>query len=958
MNHNISNFIKYKRLLIILLIFFIIASNLTPLYFSAMKFSQNFKSEDAKEFPTTSTSNGGGYFMNYSASYSWIEISTSGTLMNISNKNDGYEAISLSTEGWNFTYYEKEYNTVFVSTNGWISFTNLGYTQSMCSPIPNLSNENIDCVAILCTDLNPIYGGEIYYEFIGEAPYNCLIIEYHNIFSNDNNYIGTFQVIFNQSGMIKFQYQNVNYLSQFDAVVGLDHGDLTNYNYFSGIDKNHLPYMTKAIEFTFNEILEINYSLHVKVDNEYTWIVTEIDNYMMDEIFGPNWEILYGIFPDPEKFSKVKINITTIIENSTHWEINYSIWDWISKESNFNSTPDGNDLLIFLKEPLNYSVPHNLTHIFPLLIPTPIFHYINRSNLAGSYSQMSGFDPGGDSVELGDSIMSTTILDGHFIQFGRNAYYNKFGLLDSMDFYYINQSWENNDKRSIFTIYNFYDSPKPLFIGVNESDICNYAVFYSERNAPIIPLRNYSKIPNKLSLEIDFIGGFDPYFNRTLISINNSEAALAINPISIERHLDKYYLPEILTRYTILNRFVLPTEVNWSYLNFIRSDIVSISNGFIISANIMNNTLEFEYQYTSNGLLNIYSEYNNGKEYFTMRLNDFNYQIDDSDPIINILNPQNYQTFGKNAPSYNLSIIEPNLDKIWYSLDGGLNNITVTSLNGTIDQTLWNAVPEGFLTIRFYANDTMGYYSYKDVIINKKLPSEHNKELIIIFIFIGMIGSVIAISTITFNYYQKVYKGKKREIPSFFDGDEEIYETPIRRTAKEILNEISNKKLLFNLFGYERLIYKKSIIGKVKLTTITDEFLRKIDMLRFNEFDKKEFLREMLGLSPKEREEILLNIISRGTDYIEQSSKDILKNLIDKDLLLQIFDEKIPLKKRTQLEKIELTTVSEKFLKKVDALGLKGDMKTNFIKEMLGLSPKEREEIINNILDKKEKYIS
>ena len=112
----------------------------------------------------------------------------------------------------------------------------------------------------------------------------------------------------------------------------------------------------------------------------------------------------------------------------------------------------------------------------------------------------------------------------------------------------------------------------------------------------------------------------------------------------------------------------------------------------------------------------------------------------------------------------------------------------------------------------------------------------------------------------------------------------------------------------------------------------------------------------MLALSPKERDEILVNIMSRRRVGSDQFSKEILSNLINKDLLLQIFDENIPVKKRTQLEKIELTIVSENFLNKVDALDLKGDMKIKFIKEMLALSPKEREEIINSIIDKNETY--
>ncbi|MFX1437803.1 MAG: hypothetical protein ACFFAA_11505 [Promethearchaeota archaeon] len=948
-NHNL---IKFERSLVLLLTITIIIFNLVPLIFTRTSFFQKITLIEDIKCPKTSESEGGGYIMNYSAFYSWIEISTSGTLMNISNENDGYDTIHFNTEGWNFTYYETEYNTIYISSNGWMSFTDLGSTQLMCSPIPDLSSENIDCVALLCTDLNPVNGGEIYYEFFSAAPYKYLVIEYHNVFSNDNNYIGSFQVIFNQSGVIKFQYQNVNYLSQFDAIVGLDHGDLTNYNYFLEINQNHLPYTITAIEFTFNEMSEIEYSLYAKVNEEYTWIVTEIDNYLMDEIFGSNWELTYGMFPDPEKFNKFKINITQIIENSTQWEINYSIWNWTYKDNNFTSTPEGNDLITFLKEPLNYTVPHNLSHIFPLLVPTPIFHYLNRSNLAESYSKIYSFDSGGDYVVLGDSTMSTTMINGDIIQFGRNAYYNKYGLLDWMNFYYTNQSWENNDKKSIFSIYNFYDSPKPSYIRVNESDIYDYGVYYSERNAPIIPLRDYSNLPNKFSIKIDFIGGFDPNLNRTFLSVNNSDVAFAIDPFSDEQNPDKYFLPENLTRYTILKRIILPAEVNWAYLDFIRSEIISIPNGFIISINIMNNILEFEYQYTLNGLLNIYSEYNNGKEYFSVRLNDFDYNIDDSDPIINIIKPQNNQTFGRNAPSYNISIIEPNLDKIWYSLDGGLTNVTITSLNGTINQTLWDSAPQGIITIRFFANDTNGYFSYKDVIVNKKISTNLNRELLIIFIFAAVIGSAIVVSAISFNYYQKEYKVKKREVPAILTKYDENNQINISTKSEEILNNLTNRKLLLDILGDQSFVFSKSIIDKIKLTTITNEFLRKVDILGFDENDKKEFLREMLALSPREREEIFSNIVSREGFTTERSSKDILNNLVDKDLIMQIFDENITDKRRNQLERIDLTTVSEKFLFKVDALGLKENNKINFIREMLALSPKEREEIINNILDR------
>ncbi|MFW9785301.1 MAG: hypothetical protein ACFFFB_23680, partial [Candidatus Heimdallarchaeota archaeon] len=694
-----------------------------------------------------------------------------------------------------------------------------------------------------------------------------------------------------------------------------------------------------------------NYSLNVAINNEYTWVVAEIDNYNMNEIFGSNWESIYGIFPDPEKYTKFKINITGIMQNATHWNITYSKWNWTNKENDFNSTPDGSDLLTFRKEPLNYTSPHNLTHIFPFFIPSPIFHYLNRSNLTESYSRISSFTTTGDSVELGDIIMSSTIIGGHNIQFGRNAHYNKYGILDWMDFYYVNQSWEHSDKKSIFTLYNFYEWSKPSFIGVNESDIYNYGVYYSERNAPQIPLRNYSKMPEMFSLEIEFIGGYDPYFNRSLIILNNSEAARAINLFSTGKHPEIYYLAQNLTRFTLLNRFVLPKGVNWSTLNIIRSDIISISNGFITIITIMNDTIEFEYNYTPNGLLNTYSERYNGKEYFTLRLNNFNYQIDDIAPIINILLPQDNRSF-ISAPIYNLSILDPNLDNIWYTLDGGLNNISITSLYGKIDKTLWDALPIGSVTIRFYANDTLGYLSFKDVTINKI----SDNTLVIILSFTFTSASAVAVSGSSFYFYVRIYKRKAQSPSKRVKRDKKEDQSLLGPSAKEILKTLSNKRLLLNIFDKDKLIDDRPKIVKERLTTISDQFLRKIDELGFDEYDKKEFIREMLALSPKDRDEIVSNIISRRIVGSDHFSKEILSKLSNKDFLLEIFDEDIPVKKRTKLEKIELTIVSEKFLNKVDALGLKGDMKIKFIREMLALSPKEREEIINNILDKNQTF--
>ena len=74
--------------------------------------------------------------------------------------------------------------------------------------------------------------------------------------------------------------------------------------------------------------------------------------------------------------------------------------------------------------------------------------------------------------------------------------------------------------------------------------------------------------------------------------------------------------------------------------------------------------------------------------------------------------------FDSAPPSYSLSITEANLDSVWYTLDGGLNNYT-GALSGTIDSTAWSNAGQGAVTIRFYANDSADNWDSASVGINR-----------------------------------------------------------------------------------------------------------------------------------------------------------------------------------------------------------------------------------------------
>ncbi|UCC19769.1 MAG: hypothetical protein JSV62_00395 [Promethearchaeota archaeon] len=95
------------------------------------------------------------------------------------------------------------------------------------------------------------------------------------------------------------------------------------------------------------------------------------------------------------------------------------------------------------------------------------------------------------------------------------------------------------------------------------------------------------------------------------------------------------------------------------------------------------------------------------------------FSIDTSAPEITIISPNQNDLFGIIAPSFELSIIDPNLDDTWYTLDDGMTNITFTGLTLTINQAEWDKKSNGTVGIRFYTNDSWGYEGFVDITLRK-----------------------------------------------------------------------------------------------------------------------------------------------------------------------------------------------------------------------------------------------
>jgi hypothetical protein len=92
-------------------------------------------------------------------------------------------------------------------------------------------------------------------------------------------------------------------------------------------------------------------------------------------------------------------------------------------------------------------------------------------------------------------------------------------------------------------------------------------------------------------------------------------------------------------------------------------------------------------------------------------------------PVITVNEPNNAEIF-EDPPIYDITVLEANLEEMWYTLDGGLTNITMSNPDGIISQSEWNSAPDGPLTIRFFAKDKAGNQAFDDVYVVKRTSGQ------------------------------------------------------------------------------------------------------------------------------------------------------------------------------------------------------------------------------------------
>ena len=166
------------------------------------------------------------YIMTIDYGYNWIEAS-GGTELILSD--DGYATIALP---FNFQFYNETFSTIYLGSNGYLSFTDSTPSDYSNDPIPSGYIDHYYLIAPFWDDLYPPSGGHIYYQSFG----TYWVAEWLDIYHIGGPLLGSFQVILYESGEIIFNYDYISFTGG-GYTCGLNLGiDTDYYNSYLGLN--------------------------------------------------------------------------------------------------------------------------------------------------------------------------------------------------------------------------------------------------------------------------------------------------------------------------------------------------------------------------------------------------------------------------------------------------------------------------------------------------------------------------------------------------------------------------------------------------------------------------------------------------------------------------------------------------------------------------------------------------
>jgi probable HAF family extracellular repeat protein len=132
----------------------------------------------------------------------WTDISSTGThLDNVSDADDDFEAFDIS---FAFPYFGNSYSTVYVSSNGFITFGE-GSSQYHNEALPSTSMPANE-IAACHTDLNLGDSGDVYYQEFEDR----VVIQFTDAARYTGDGHESFQIVLQRDGAILFYYLDMN----------------------------------------------------------------------------------------------------------------------------------------------------------------------------------------------------------------------------------------------------------------------------------------------------------------------------------------------------------------------------------------------------------------------------------------------------------------------------------------------------------------------------------------------------------------------------------------------------------------------------------------------------------------------------------------------------------------------------------------------------------------------------
>ncbi len=438
--------------------------------------------------------NSDNYFME-NITYMWYDASYNGENIWMEG-DDTYYELNLP---FTFNFYEEFFETLYISSNGWMSFTDTNPYEYSNPSFPSADPSFEYAIAVFWDDLqaeNNVY--------IWETT-DFVVIEYNGYNHLSSELAGTFEVILFATGEIVFQYQNIN-LDQ-GATVGLNHG--LNRTLFTEYMPDMGGEMELALKLTKEDLID-GHDLRIYIepsnsmDLEMThWVEMTVGNFGSYSEMNVN-VTLYMEEVEVLTYTNLFLEIGEIMSFTYEWTPNNY------REYNFTAmvnTVEGetrifNNRMTYMFQINNNSIPMEVGDLMMWRSFHDEWNEFIKLEVVGNLSpneflvDITTFDreTGAETVEqvtVNSSSRECATFGGHFpywinvenlntgtlMQIMDNNFDGE--IVGSSDYYYngFNRPSEivqmNDNSRRIF------DSSTGIFIGYEMNDIPNLELIYT-----------------------------------------------------------------------------------------------------------------------------------------------------------------------------------------------------------------------------------------------------------------------------------------------------------------------------------------------------------------------------------------------------------------------------------------------------------------------------------------------